>query len=130
MCAVCGQRIDLPTADSPEPTERTYRLNCKHLYPLYKQCLEQINFHNQFLLLNQMGGLRVRVRLHSSRRVTYFLNSLTGFSFIEKVPRVLYSRLVHDRQEADLSLLSGKGGLEEDVQEPLEQATPPLWAAA
>ena len=33
MCAVCGQRILLPTADSPEPTERTYRLSCNHLYP-------------------------------------------------------------------------------------------------
>ena len=33
MCAVCGQRIILPTADSPEATERTYRLSCRHLYP-------------------------------------------------------------------------------------------------
>lgn len=32
MCAVCGQRIQIPTEDSPEPTERTYRLNCNHLF--------------------------------------------------------------------------------------------------
>jgi len=32
MCAVCGQRIILSTADSPEPTERTYRLSCHHLF--------------------------------------------------------------------------------------------------
>ena len=36
MCAVCGQRILLPTADSPEPTERTYRLSCNHLYPCFQ----------------------------------------------------------------------------------------------
>ena len=35
MCAVCGQRIIVPTADQPDPVERTYRLSCNHLYPLY-----------------------------------------------------------------------------------------------
>ena len=39
MCAVCGQRILLPTADSPEPTERTYRLSCNHLYPCFQSLL-------------------------------------------------------------------------------------------
>lgn len=32
MCAVCGQRIELPTAEGGK-TERTYRLACNHLYP-------------------------------------------------------------------------------------------------
>ena len=31
MCAVCGQRIVLPADDDSEPSERTYRLECKHL---------------------------------------------------------------------------------------------------
>jgi len=31
MCAVCGQRIELSTEEGR--SERTYRLNCKHLYP-------------------------------------------------------------------------------------------------
>lgn len=33
MCAVCGQRIILPSVDS-EMAERTYKLSCNHLYPL------------------------------------------------------------------------------------------------
>ncbi len=33
MCAVCGQRIILPTEDE-SVAERTYRLTCNHLYPL------------------------------------------------------------------------------------------------
>ena len=37
MCAVCGQRIVLPTEDESNSgkVERTYRLGCGHLYPSY-----------------------------------------------------------------------------------------------
>ena len=32
MCAVCGQRIILPTEEGGDKSERTYRLTCGHLY--------------------------------------------------------------------------------------------------
>ena len=40
MCAVCGQRIVLPSEDR-EVAERTYKLTCNHLYP---------TLHNIFII--------------------------------------------------------------------------------
>ena len=44
MCAVCGQRIELIEDDDSdsELKEKTFRLNCKHLYPRKGLCCLEI----------------------------------------------------------------------------------------
>lgn len=43
MCAVCGQRIVLPSEDR-EVAEKTYKLTCNHLYPHYIYSLLPVKF--------------------------------------------------------------------------------------
>lgn len=60
MCAVCGQRIILSTADSPEPTERTYRLSCHHLYP---SCSEFCSKSSTERIIKQLNSWLLLVAL-------------------------------------------------------------------
>ena len=47
-----------------------------------------------------------------------------------QIPRILHPRLVHRREEADLSLLSREGGLKAHVSQPLGEAPHDVRPAA